>query len=74
MIPFQIMTHPKPTHPTKTMPNPNDRADSLADLFAESDRVGDKYLTDDEIDTRDRDLDQETDAANAAIDELFPDL
>ena len=56
------------------MPNPNDRADSLADLFAESDRVGDKYLTDDEIETRDLDLDQETDAANAAIDELFSDL
>jgi len=56
------------------MPIPNDRADSLADLFAESDRVGDKYLTDDEIETRDLDLDQETDAANAAIDELFPDL
>ena len=56
------------------MPNPNDRADSLSDLFAESDRVGDKYLTDDEIETRDRDLDQEVDAANAAINELFPDL
>ena len=52
------------------MPTPNDRDDSLADLFAESDRVGDKYLTDGEIETRD----QEIDETNAAIDELFPDL
>ena len=77
MIPFQIMTHSNPTHPTKTMIDPTDQLNqvpSLADLFAESDRVGDKYLTDDEIETRDRDLDQETDAANAAIYELFPDL
>ena len=36
------------------MPDPNDL--SLAELFAESDRVGDKYLTDNEIKTRDEDL------------------
>ena len=55
------------------MIDPTDQPDqvpSLADLFTESDRVGDKYLTDDEIETRD----QEIDATNAAIDELFPDL
>ena len=67
------MTHSNPTHSTKTMTDPNDQTDqlpSLADLFAESDRVGDKYLTDDEIETRN----QEIDKTNAAIDELFPDL
>jgi len=47
---------------------------SLADLFAESDRVGDNYLTDDEIETRDRDLAQEVDAASAVIEALFPGL
>ena len=47
---------------------------SLADLFAESDRVGDKYLTDDEIETRDRDLGKEIDAAAAVIEALFPGL
>ena len=47
---------------------------SLSDLFAESDRVGDKYLTDEEIETRDRDLAQEVDAASAVIEALFPGL
>ena len=47
---------------------------SLADLFAESDRVGDKYLTDEEIETRDRDLGEEIDSAAAVIDALFPGL
>ena len=47
---------------------------SLPDLFAESDRVGDKYLTDDEIETRDRDLGEEIDSAAAVIDALFPGL
>lgn len=67
------MIHPTSTHPTKTMPDPTDQPNqvpSLADLFAESDRVGDKYLTDDEIETRN----QEIDETNAAIDESFPDL
>jgi len=62
-----------PLTPTKDMIDPTDQTDqlpSLADLFAESDRVGDKYLTDDEIEIRD----QEIDETNAAIDELFPDL
>jgi len=59
------------------MPQPNDQPNQLpplADLYAESDRVGDKYLTDEEIETRDRDLGQEIDAANAVIEALFPGL
>ena len=59
------------------MPQPTDQPNQLpplSDLFAESDRVGDKYLTDDEIETRDRDLGQEIDAANAVIEALFPGL
>ena len=67
------MTHLNPTHPTKTMIDPTDQLNqvpSLADLFAESDRVGDKYLTDDEIETRN----QEINETNAAIDKSFPDL
>lgn len=40
---------------------------TLRDLFAEADRVGDKYLTADEIQTRDADLA----AAIAAVDEMF---
>jgi len=58
------------------MPQPTDQHTdlSLADLFTESDRIGDKYLTDDEIETRDRDLGQEIDAANAVIEALFPGL
>ena len=61
----------------RLMPQPTDQPNqlpSLSDLFAESDRVGDKYLTDDEIETRDRDLGQEIDAANAVIEALFPGL
>ena len=52
------------------MPQPTDQLTdlSLADLFTESDRIGDKYLTDDEIETRDRDLGQEIDAANRVRD------
>ena len=58
------------------MPQPTDQLTdlSLADLFAESDRIGDKCLTDEEIETRDRDLDQEVDAASAVIEALFPGL
>jgi len=59
------------------MPQPTDQPNqlpSLSDLYAESDRIGDKYLTDDEIETRDRDLAQEVDAANAVIEALFPGL
>ena len=59
------------------MPQPTDQPNqlpSLADLFAESDRIGDKYLTDDEIETRDRDLGKEIDAASAVIKALFPSL
>ena len=61
---------------TRLMPQPTDQHTdlSLADLFTESDRIGDKYLTDDEIETRDRDLGQEIDAANAVIEALFPGL
>ena len=62
---------------TRLMPQPTDQPNQLpplSDLFAESDRVGDKYLTDDEIETRDRDLGQEIDAANAVIEALFPGL
>jgi len=47
---------------------------SLADLFTESDRVGDKYLSSDEIETRDRDLGQEIDSAAAVVAALFPNL
>ena len=58
------------------MPQPTDQHTdlSLADLFTESDLIGDKYLTDEEIETRDRDLGQEIDAANAVIEALFPGL
>ena len=58
------------------MPQPTNRPTdlSLADLFTESDRIGDKYLTDEEIESRDRDLGQEIDAAAAVIDALFPGL
>jgi len=58
------------------MPQPTDQHTdlSLADLFTESDRIGDKYLTDDEIETRDRDLGQEINAAAAVIEALFPGL
>ena len=59
------------------MPQPTDQPNqlpSLADLFTESDRIGDKYLTDEEIETRDRDLAQEVDAASAVIEALFPGL
>ena len=58
------------------MPQPTDQLTdlSLADLFTESDLIGDKYLTDEEIETRDRDLGQEIDAANAVIEALFPGL
>jgi len=58
------------------MPQPTDQLTdlSLADLFTESDRIGDKYLTDEGIETRDRDLGQEIDAANAVIEALFPGL
>ena len=61
----------------RLMPQSTDQPNqlpSLSDLFAESDRIGDKYLTDDEIETRDRDLGQEIDAANAVIEALFPGL
>jgi hypothetical protein len=42
-------------------------APSLADLFAASDRIGDKYLSPDEIQSRDADLA----AAIAAIDQML---
>ena len=60
----------------RLMPQPNDQHTdlSLADLFTESDRIGDKYLTDEEIETRDRDLGQEIDSAAAVIEALFPGL
>jgi len=61
----------------RLMPQSTDQPNqlpSLSDLFAESDRVGDKYLTDDEIETRDRDLGQEINAAAAVIEALFPGL
>jgi len=47
-------------------------APSLNELFAASDAIGDKYLEPSEIQTRDRDLGQEIDAANAVIEALFP--
>jgi len=60
----------------RLMPQPTDQLTdlSLADLFAETDRIGDKHLTDEEIETRDRDLAQEIDAASAVIEALFPGL
>jgi len=62
---------------TRLMPQPTDQPNqlpSLSDLFAESDRIGDKYLTDEEIETRDRDLGQEINAGAAVIEALFPGL
>ena len=62
---------------TRLMPQSTDQPNqlpSLSDLFAESDRIGDKHLTDEEIETRDRDLAQEVDAASAVIEALFPGL
>ena len=58
------------------MPQPTDQLTdlSLADLFAESDRIGDQYLKTDEIETRDRDLSEEIDSAAAVIEALFPGL
>ena len=58
------------------MPQPTDQLTdlSLADLFAESDRIGDQYLSHDEIETRDRDLSEEIDSAAAVIEALFPGL
>ena len=61
----------------RLMPQSTDQPNqlpSLSDLFAESDRIGDKYLTDEEIETRDRDLGQEINAAAAVIEALFPGL
>lgn len=40
---------------------------TLADLFAESDLIGDKYLEPSEVETRDADLS----AAIAAVDEML---
>ena len=62
----RLMPQPSTDQPNQLPP--------LADLFTESDRVGDKYLTDDEIETRDRDLGQEINAAAAVIEALFPGL
>ena len=61
----------------RLMPQSTDQPNqlpSLSALFAESDRIGDKYLTDEEIETRDRDLGQEINAAAAVIEALFPGL